>query len=314
MELMNLPNAVDIIVLDNADEDTRVRFHENLKHCCGSKLEKASITHIHGDVSEESVWEGISKVRNIDYLVHLAANTGVQPSFLDPHRDAIVNIIGSVYALEFSRRSGVKLAIFASSSAPLGSAEPPFSEQTMGGEPLSPYGVSKAAMEHYCHVYQTTYGLNVVALRFSNVYGLFSSHKTSIVARTINRILDNRMIEIFGSGFQTRDFLFASDLAKAIVAMQEKISTDPGFRLRWLYQLGTGAEVSILNLVGFLQTISYEILGREPAVLFKKSLVGEIERAVSDISLFSADFDWRPEHHLKDGLSITFKHLLSSRS
>lgn len=126
------------------------------------------------NITDLSAALGVCK--DIDVIIHLAANTGVPVSVKDPMKDCMSNVVGTLNYLEAARFNGVKKFIFASSSAVPGAYDPPYNEKLFI-RPISPYGASKGAGESYCHVYNATYGVETIALRFSNVYGAFSMHK-----------------------------------------------------------------------------------------------------------------------------------------
>ena len=151
----------------------------------------------------------------IDVIVHLAANTGVAPSVENPVLDCHTNVNGIVNALEAARLQQVKRFVFASSGAPVGEVTPPIHEEIVP-HPVSPYGASKLAGEGYCSAYFHCYGIDTVALRFGNVYGPLSGKKESVVAKFINRTMKGEILEIYGDGTQTRDFIYVQDLAGAI--------------------------------------------------------------------------------------------------
>jgi UDP-glucose 4-epimerase len=141
--------------------------------------------------------------KEIEVVVHLAASTGVAPSVENPREDLESNVIGTFNMLEASRQNGVRKFIFASSGAPLGEVEPPVHEQK-APKPVSPYGASKLAGEGYCSSYYRTFGLKTVSLRFGNVYGPRSKHKTSVVAKFFKQALAGDRLEVYGDGNQKK--------------------------------------------------------------------------------------------------------------
>ena len=160
--------------------------------------------------------EGLRKiVSGSSAVVHLAAQTGVIPSLEDPAFDMEQNVGGTLNLLEACRIAGTPRFVLASSSAPLGEQEPPIDESKVP-RPLSPYGASKLAGEGYCSAYAGSFGLETIALRFSNVYGPRSTYKGSVVAKFIKNILSGIPLTIYGSGGQTRDFIYVEDLCDAI--------------------------------------------------------------------------------------------------
>ncbi|MDG2233940.1 MAG: NAD-dependent epimerase/dehydratase family protein, partial [Ilumatobacter sp.] len=167
-----------------------------------------------GDIREATGWA--EAFEGVDVVVHLAASTGVPQSVEDPMHDCTSNVVGLLNVLEAARNAKAGRFIFASSGAPAGEVEPPIHEEVVP-RPVSPYGASKLAGEAYCSAYARTFGLGTVALRFGNVYGPRSGHKSSVVAKWVRLALEGSPIEIYGDGNATRDFIFTSDLVEAIV-------------------------------------------------------------------------------------------------
>src|ERR1700761_4783444 len=153
----------------------------------------------------------------IETVVHLAGHTRVLESLSDPALNFEINAAGTFNVLEASRRAGVQKVIFASTGgAILGEQVQPVHEGMLP-RPISPYGASKLAGEAYCSAFFGSYGLNTVALRFSNVYGPYSYHKGSVVAAFFRNLRQKEPIVIYGDGEQTRDFVYVGDLVKAIL-------------------------------------------------------------------------------------------------
>ncbi|MGD8817781.1 MAG: NAD-dependent epimerase/dehydratase family protein, partial [Acidobacteriota bacterium] len=153
--------------------------------------------------NSEQVFDAIAGHRTV---VHLAAQTGVPGSLEDPRHDCDVNVTGTLNMLEACRNSGARF-VFASSNAPLGRQKPPATEDK-APLPVSPYGASKLAGEGYCLAYHGSWGVDTVAFRFGNVYGPYSAHKESVVAKFFKRALAGERLVIDGDGEQTRDFVY----------------------------------------------------------------------------------------------------------
>jgi len=139
----------------------------------------------------------------VDTIVHLAAEAEVPFSIEHPTRTFESNIVGLHNVLMAARHFDVKRVIFASSS--------------VAERPRSPYAASKTAGEALCKAFAESYGLDVCILRFTNVYGPGSWHKTTVVAEIIRRMLQNQTITIYGDGSALRDFVHIDDVARAIV-------------------------------------------------------------------------------------------------
>jgi UDP-glucose 4-epimerase len=228
-------------------------------------------------------------------VVHLAARTGVIDSVNDPRGDIDVNVGGTLNALLAARDAGASAFVMASSGAPLGSVEPP-GHEGLAPRPLSPYGASKLAGEGLCSAFAGSYGLAATALRFTNVYGPFSYHKGSVVAAFMKRIMDGDPLVVYGDGSQTRDFLFVDDLCRAVIAVLDRRPIGE------LYQLGTGTETSVAELVEQLVAIFPD---REIEIRHEPARAGEIARSFSDISRARDALGYRPSVGLEAGLLLT---------
>jgi UDP-glucose 4-epimerase len=229
-------------------------------------------------------------------VVHLAAHTGVVPSVEDPRHDSDVNVGGTLNALLAARDGGAQAFVFASSGAPLGSVEPP-GHEGLAPRPLSPYGASKLAGEGLCSAFAGSYGLATTVLRFTNVYGPYSYHKGSVVARCLKRMMDGRPLVVYGDGEQTRDFLYVDDLCGAVLAALARRPVGE------LYQLGTGVETSVNHLVELLVAIAPAGTVR---VEHEPARAGEVERAFSDVGKARRELGYDPATPLADGLAATY--------
>lgn len=243
--------------------------------------------------------------RDADAVVHLAASTGIADSLQDPVGHAAANVLGTVVVLEACRRQGVSACVVASSGAAVGDATPPMREDLVPN-PISPYGASKLAAEAYCLTYRSAFALSAVALRFSNVYGPHSDHKTSVVAQFITTILAGGPLTIYGDGGQTRDFLFARDLTAAVWAALGAGRTQHG-----VYQIGSGVETSINDLLARLADLAQARLGGRPRVEHRPSRAGEVARNFADPGRARRELGWAPSTPLDRGLEETFDWFLA---
>ena len=179
----------------------------------------------------------------IDRIAHFAAQTAVPMSMDDPVEDVRVNLGGTVRILEYARRQDVAKVCFASSSAVYDDDAPvPVSENSRA-RPASPYGVDKLAGELYLDYYARLHGLTFTALRFMNVYGPRQdpgSRYSGVVSIFLDRAASGRPITIFDDGEQTRDFVYVSDVADAVI---DALMTDAGNNA--IVNVGTGVEVTI---------------------------------------------------------------------
>ncbi|MDP6889793.1 MAG: NAD-dependent epimerase/dehydratase family protein [Phycisphaerales bacterium] len=307
-------NLIESLVADGCP----VRVYDNLT--VGTREALAAVTPF-DEVEADAAWsEGVQLVvgdilecdvlaaaaKDGDVIVHLAACTGVPDSVRDPHFDCRTNVQGTLNALEAARHGSAKRFIFASSGAPAGNVEPPIHEEIVP-KPVAPYGASKLAGEAYCSAYAQTFDVETVALRFGNVYGPKSGHKTSVVAKWIGLALEGKPIEIYGDGTATRDFIFTTDLIDAI----HKAATAPAENVSGeVFQIATSHETTVGELAELLCTALAEAGIDPPQVRFTEERLGDIKRNYSDTSKAAELLAWKPVTSLQTGLLHVLEPLL----
>lgn len=265
---------------------------------------QSGLSLLYGDITDLEVVE--RAVQGADIIVHLAANTGVPQSIEDPLLDCRTNVVGVLNMLEACRKYGVSRFVFASSGAPLGVQTPPLHEE-MAPHPASPYGASKLAGEGYCSAYFHSFGIETVALRFGNVYGEGSKHKSSVVAKFIKQALSGKQLEIYGDGSQTRDFIHIYDLVCAI----RKAATVPGIGGE-SFQISTASETTIAELTEKLLSI-LEIEGLpRPETCFGPARTGDVKRNYSDTSKARELLGWSTKIDLGEGLCRTVRFFIEN--
>lgn len=256
-----------------------------------------------GDIRDELL--AMSVCRGCDVVVHFAANTGVGPSVDDPRADCVTNVMGTFNCLDAARKNKVARFIFASSGAPAGVAEPPIHEE-IAPHPVAPYGASKLAGEAYCSAFFHSYGLETIALRFGNVYGPGSAHKSSVVAKFIRRAIDGQPLEIFGDGGQTRDFIFIDDLIDAVLLASEK----PGIGGE-TFQIATGRETTVGEMADRLVEALNNVGVRDIKVSNVEMRRGDVRRNFADTSKARSQLGWHARVSLDEGLIATVSYFVS---
>lgn len=302
LHLLKRPNQ-NIRILDNLSVGTREdlakvnNFVEIFTQASFIQTPESKVQLVVGDILDEAMVA--QSLQGIDLVVHLAANTGVGTSVEDPRSDCLTNVIGTFNLLESSRLAQVKRFIFASSGAPVGEATPPIHEE-LAPHPVSPYGASKLAGEGYCSVYYRTFGLETVALRFGNVYGPGSTHKGSVVAKFIRQALAGEILEIYGDGTQTRDFIYVDDLVQAIwqAGTIPKIGGE-------VFQIATNRETTIHELTEQLLEELYQAGNRNVVVHNASPRLGDVRSNFSDTTKASNLLDWQAHTTLSEGLRNT---------
>ena len=245
-------------------------------------------------------------LNDIDCIVHLAANTGVQPSIDNPLEDCNNNIIGTINYLEAARQNNVSKFIFASSGASLGEQTPPLHEEKIP-KPIAPYGASKLSVEAYCLAYYGSFGMNTTILRFGNVYGPWSMEKESVVAKFIKQVLRNELITIYGNGKQTRDFIYVKDIIGAIIKSSKyKVCGE-------MFQLANGEEISTNELTNIMKDIISENTNKEIKIKYAPARKGEIIKNFTNISKARKYLNWSPSTNIKKGIDETLQWFLENQ-
>ncbi|MGH3040207.1 MAG: NAD-dependent epimerase/dehydratase family protein, partial [Gaiellaceae bacterium] len=273
--------------------DDGVVVYDDLSTGSPDLLDGTGAELVVGDVRDVDALERAAAGREV--VFHLAAGTGVLPSIEDPLADFDLNARGTLSALWVAQRVGARRVVFSSSNAPLGAGAYPASEEKPVA-PLSPYGAGKAAGEAYCSAFHGAYGLDAVAVRFSNAYGPRSAHKGNVIPLFLKRIREGRELVVYGDGTQTRDFVFVEDLARGLVLASEVEGIGGE-----IFQLASGVETSLNTLVALLA----EVTGQEPEVRHEPPRPGEIQRNYSLIDKAEARLGYAPAVVLEDGLRRT---------
>jgi UDP-glucose 4-epimerase len=202
--------------------------------------------------------------------------------------------------------------VFASTGGALyGDFVQPPARETDPKDPESPYGIAKLSVEYYMAYYARQHGLECVALRFANVYGPRQDPhgEAGVVAIFCNRILDGRAMTTFGSGEQTRDYVFVKDVARAnfLAATRELPAVGP-LDAR-AFNVGTGVETSVNRLAELLQ----QAAGTSTPVERAPARAGELQRSALVIDKAGAQLGWTPQVPLADGLAETYRFFAERR-
>lgn len=233
-----------------------------------------------------------------DAVCHLAAQISVTRSVADPMMDAMTNIVGAVGILDLAKKFGCKKFVFASSGGAIYGDHPerPTPEK-YDTTPISPYGIGKQSFEYYLDLYREQFGLQTVALRFSNVYGprQMSAGEAGVIAIFLERLRTGVPAIIFGDGSTTRDYLFVRDAVRAFV---KALTSD----FVGTVNIATSAETSVLELWELLK----DIHGREHELEFHPTRPGEVLRSVLSAKTAHSVLDWQPTTALHGGLKETY--------
>ncbi|HEX9306172.1 MAG TPA: NAD-dependent epimerase/dehydratase family protein [Anaeromyxobacter sp.] len=251
------------------------------------------------DVRSAAAHEVVAKERP-NVICHEAAQIDVRRSMADPRFDADVNVGGLLNLMQAAVEArSVEHVLFASSGgATYGDTEVIPTPEGHPQRPLSHYGAAKAAGELYLGVYRANFGIPVAALRYSNVYGPRQDPhgEAGVVAIFCGRLLEGKPCTVYGDGKQTRDYVFAGDVARANLLAAERRFDGP-------LNVGTGVETDVVALYGHLARAAGASRPPEHAA----ARLGEQRRSCIDPTAAAGAIGWRPEVPLADGLARTFE-------
>ena len=230
-----------------------------------------------------------------DVVYHLAAQADVRVSVNNPVLDAQINVIGTLHVLEGARRAGARKIVAASSGGtiygePLASALPV--DELYPQHPVSPYGVSKKVLGDYMFAYRALHQLDFTALALANVYGPRQDPhgEAGVVAIFAGLLLTAKPCTVFGSGEQTRDFVYVADVADAFIRAAER-----GGGL--IINIGTGVETSVNSLYRAMA----DAAGVAADAVRAPARAGELDRSALAIALARSELGWQPRTTLEDG-------------
>ena len=258
-----------------------------------------SVHFTRGDVNNiPLLW---SMLQDVDCVYHLAAKVSVAQSILYPRDYNTVNVGGTVSLMEAMRDTGIRRVVLASSGAIYGEHRKQPVRELDPVRPDSPYAVSKWAAEQYVHTIGELWGIETVALRIFNAYGPGQSLPVShapVIPRFIKAILTGGSIVIFGTGQQSRDFVYVSDVVEALV----KAATAKEVN-RLVLNVGSGQETTVNELVEQLEICTNRVALR----VWNREKSGGVKRLVANISRAVDLLGFRPQVNLTDGLSLILR-------
>ena len=275
---------MDVVVFDNLSSGSKEHV-------------PAGMELVEGDVCDEAAVDALFADHHFDAVIHLAAQTMVPTSVEQPVLDCRINLEGVLHVLEACRIHGTRHILFSSSAAVYGDNLHIPLKETERLVPTSPYGITKMTTEHYLRVYHELYGMDATVFRFANVYGERQGEKgEGGVVSIFCKLLSQRQgITVFGDGNQTRDFVYAGDIAQAIIrALPLK-----GYHTM---NVSTGQETSINDLIrSFEKAVGYTV-----PVQYTAPRTGDILRSVLSNEALKRDLGFVPAMDLEEGIRRTY--------
>jgi UDP-glucose 4-epimerase len=235
-----------------------------------------------------------------EVIFHLAAQIDVRKSIEDPAFDASVNVVGTINVLEAARQAGVGRVVNTSTGGAIyGDADQIPSDERTTPLPMAAYGQSKFCAERYLGWYGRLYGQSNVTLRLGNVFGPRQDPlgEAGVIAIFCGKLRSGERPKIYGTGKQTRDYVYVGDVVRAqLAAGQSEVTGE--------INVGTGRETSVLDIVEVIKELEPEAAaGFEPE--FAEARLGEIERSCLDVSRAREELGFEAQTDLREGMRAT---------
>ena len=292
-EYFLLNGAAKVRVLDNLSNG----FKRNIEPF----LSNPAYEFMEGDITDLETCK--KACEGIELISHQAALGSVPRSIINPVATSAANTNGFINMMLAARDSGVKRFVYASSSSVYGdSTVSPKTEKSLGN-PLSPYAVSKLTNELYANVFALHYGMEVIGLRYFNVFGPRQDPNGPYAAAIplfMNAMLFSNKAHIYGDGNQTRDFTFVENAVQANV---KALFTSNKEALNKVYNVAVGESVSINELFQIIREITDSI--QQPEYIGERK--GDVKNSLADISMAKKLLDYQPRFHLREGLMHTIE-------
>ncbi len=263
-------------------------------------MEHPRFEFIEGDICNYDTcllaMEGIHKV------THQAALGSVPRSIENPMRTNEVNVGGTVNVLHAAKEQGVDRVVLAFSSSTYGDHPGLPKVEGQEGKPLSPYAVSKAAIEQYAEVFGKTYGLNWIGLRYFNIFGPKQNPDNpyaAVIPIFCKAFIDGKPITINGDGKTSRDFTF---VANAIQANDKALFTTNKEALNHVYNTACGDQVTLNEMVELLSEIS----GKQVEVNYGPERPGDVKHSRAAIDKIQSRLEYQPQVRFREGLEQVY--------
>lgn len=286
-----LSDGVEVDVLDNLMSGSMKNVEGHLG-CDGFRFFK-------GDVRDYDVLKPLAA--EADCVVHLAAVSGISFSLKEPLLTDDVNVSGTLNLLRACLDGGVKRFVFASSGAVYGEPRYLPVDEEHPASPISPYGASKLAGEHYAQVFCETHGLKTVALRLFNVYGSRQglNGEGGVIARFMECLSRGKPLTVYGDGSQTRDFVHVSDVVDAFV-----LSLKEANAAGEVFNVGSGHGTSVSELA---ETV-LNLAEHDSRLVYEEPRVGDIKHSRASIEKARKVLGYAPKVMLQRGLKTLFQN------
>jgi len=294
-----LERGYKVIGVDNLNDyyDVKVKKYRlnSLKNYPEFKFYEVDIENLEG-------LKEVFKKNSFDYVINEAARAGVRYSMENPYVYFTTNVLGTLNLLELSKEYGVKKFVLASTSSLYAGQKMPFNEDLPVNTPISPYAASKKSAEVLCYTYHYLYGIDVSIVRYFTVYGPAGRPDMSVF-RFIKWILEDKPLEVFGDGSQSRDFTYVDDIAEGTI-----LATRPlGYEI---INLGNNRPHSLMEMIGLIERYT----GKKARFEMRDFHKADMKATWADIGKAKSLLGWEPKVSLEEGIKRTVEWTLENWS
>jgi nucleoside-diphosphate-sugar epimerase len=280
----------EVIGVDNLNDyyDVKLKFYrlELLKKYKNFKFYKVDIENY------QSLME-IFQENKFDAVINEAARAGVRYSLENPFIYITTNVYGTLNLLELCRKYNVPKFVLASTSSLYAGQPMPFKEDLPVNTPISPYAASKKSAEVIAYTYNYHYGIDVSIVRYFTVYGPAGRPDMSIF-RFIKWIMEDRPIEVFGDGTQSRDFTYVDDIAEGTILALKPVGYE-------IINLGGNNPHELTEIINLIEKYT----GKEAKLVNKEFHKADIKATWADITKAKEILAWEPKVEIEDGIKRT---------
>jgi len=292
-----LEKGFEVVGVDNMNDYYDVRLKE---WRLNQLLPHKNFTFYKIDIEDKNALEELFKKHKFDAVINLAARAGVRYSIENPYIYYTTNVMGTLNLLELCKDYKVPKFVLASTSSLYAGQPMPFREDMPVNEPISPYAASKKAAEVLSYTYHYLYGIDVTVLRYFTVYGPAGRPDMSIF-RFIKWILENKPVQIYGDGTQSRDFTYVDDIAEGTLKALKPLGYE-------IINLGGGRNpVSLNEIISMIE----DYTGKKAKVVYGEFQKVDLKSSWADIEKAKSKLRWTPKVKFSQGIISTLKWSIS---
>lgn len=289
-------------------------FATGYRHNIEEFLNNSNYQFIEGDIRNLETCK--TSAVGMDYVLHQAALGSVPRSINDPITSNEVNVSGFLNMLVAARDAGIKRFVYAASSSTYGDSEALPKVEDIIGKPLSPYAVTKYVNELYADVFAKTYGMEIIGLRYFNVFGRRQNTRgayAAVIPLFTKLLIQHESPTINGSGENSRDFTYIDN----VIQMNERaMLTDNATAVNTVYNTAVGDRTNLIQLAGYIKEYlaEYDTEIAKIEIKFGPNRVGDIPHSLASIDKAQELLGYQPTHTIQQGLKEAVRWYWENKS